>query len=99
LMKLIDLTRKDLQSGITLPSGTYMKVYKSIQDAVADPVSALLIYKGMKTSTDGKIEVELVDSKLHVFTRLAGRKEFTASEAALQLRVFNEMEMKMTSNP
>jgi len=98
LMKLIDLTRKDLQSGITLPAGTYLKVYKSIQDAVADPVSALLIYKGMKTSIGGKIDVEMMDSELHVFTRLSGRDEVSASDTALQLRVFNEMEMKMTSN-
>jgi len=99
LMELIDLTRKDLQAGITLPAGTYMKVYKSIKDAVADPVSALLIYKGIKTSSGGKIEVEMINSKLHVFTRLAARNESSASDITLQQRVFNEMEMRMTSNP
>jgi carboxylesterase len=96
LMTLINLTRLDLEKGITLPAGTYMKVYKSRTDDVADPVSALMIYKGMKTSTGGKIDVELVDSKLHVFTRLRGRVGVTATDTQLQHRVFAEMEAKMT---
>ena len=48
LMSLIDLTRKDLETGIVLPANTYMKVYKSAIDETADPVSAVMIYKGMK---------------------------------------------------
>jgi carboxylesterase len=95
LMTLIDLTRRDLQSGITLPIGTYMKVYKSKIDDVADPVSAFMIYKGMKTATGGKIDVDLVDSKLHVFTRLRGRDGVSAVDLNLQHKVFAEMEAKM----
>jgi len=92
LMELINLVRVDLQNGITLPTETYMKVYKSTLDDVADPVSALLIYKGMKTSPNGTIDVEMVDSKLHVFTRLRGRDGITATDIQKQQQVFDEIE-------
>jgi len=95
LMTLINKTRLDLEKGITLPAGTYMKVYKSERDDVADPVSALLIYKGMRTSTGNKIDVELENSNLHVFTRLKGRDGVTPQETALQQQVFSEMEQVM----
>lgn len=95
LMTLINLTRIDLEKGITLPAGTTMKVYKSEKDDVADPVSAFLIYKGMKTSTGAKVDVELENSVLHVFTRLKGRDNITPEETALQQKVFGDMETKM----
>jgi len=97
LMSLINLTRIDLQKGINLTDDLYVKVYKSSIDDVADPVSALLIYKGLKYDWlwYKNIDVEMVDSKLHVFTRLAGREGVTAADIALQQRVFAEMEQKM----
>lgn len=95
LMSLINQTRKDLEDGITLPEGTTLKVYKSTKDEVADAVSALLIYKGMKLANGGKIEVEMVDSKLHVYTRLKGRNSVSANDISLQLKTFNEMKSKM----
>jgi carboxylesterase len=95
LMSLIDLTRRDLEKGIALPTGTYMKVYKSKIDDVADPVSAFMIYKGMKTSSGSKIDVDLLDSKIHVFTRLRGRDGITAADWRLQHKVFAEIEAKM----
>lgn len=91
LMELIDLVRKDLQHGITLPEGTKMKTYKSIVDDAADPVSAVLIYQGMKRSDGSKTAVEMVDSKLHVFTRLRGRESVTQADRDLQQRVFGEI--------
>lgn len=96
LMKLINLTRIDLQRGISLPEGTYMKVYKSRVDATADPVSALLIYKGMRTSEGNRIDVEMVESELHVFTRLRGRDGVTPADSQLQQAVFAGMEARMT---
>jgi len=96
LMALIDRTRLDLEKGIALPAGTYMKVFKSQVDDVADPVSALLIFKGMKTAAGGNIQVELVNSKIHVFTRLLGREGVTPADIQLQQRVFAEMEAKIT---
>jgi carboxylesterase len=95
LMSLINLTRLDLEKGITLPQATYMKVYKSQTDDVADPISALMIYKGMKTSDGNKIDVELVNSKIHVFTRLRGRDGVTLADKANQHKAFAEMEARM----
>jgi len=98
LMALIDLTRRDLEKGIQIPDNLYVKVYKSKIDDVADPVSALLIYKGLKY--DGalykNIDVELVNSKIHVFTRLRGRDSISNADIQLQQKVFAEMEAKMT---
>ncbi len=96
LMTLINLVRLQLEKGITLPAGTYLKVYKSKSDATADPVSAFLLYKGLKTSTGGNIDVALVSSNLHVFTRLKGRDGVTAADRQLQQQTFKEMETKMT---
>ena len=99
LMALIDLTRQDLEDGIVLPTNTYMKVFKSQKDDVADPISAFMIFKGMKTSAGGTIDVTLENSNFHVFTRLAGRPNVTTAEIALQQSVFAEMEAKMISTP
>ena len=96
LMALIDLTRTDLEKGITLPVGTMMKVYKSEKDDTADPISALMIYKGMRTSTGANVDVEMEPSNLHVFTRLQGRDNITADQRALQQKVFADMESIMT---
>jgi len=51
-----------------------------------------LIYKGIQTSNDGLIDVEMVDSKLHVFTRLKGRDGPTDEDRTLQKIVFNKIE-------
>jgi carboxylesterase len=85
----------NLEEGIRLPTGTYMKVYKSEKDDTADPISALMIYKGIKTSDGGNIDVEMENSTLHVFTRLAGRDNVTPTEIALQQKVFAEIEAKI----
>ena len=96
LMALIDLTRTDLENGITLTTGTEMKVYKSRIDATADPVSAVLIHKGVR-KWDGELtDVEMVDSKLHVFTRLRGRDAYDANDIKLQQDAFKDMEFRMT---
>lgn len=95
LMALINLTRIDLQKGIQLPTGTYMKVFKSKTDDVADPVSALLIFKGIHTATNGDVEVELVNSNLHVFTRIAGREGVNSKDIENQAMAFHKMEITM----
>lgn len=97
LMSLIDLTRRDLENGITLPANTYMKVYKSAVDDTADPVSAVMIYKGMRTSGGGMIDVEMLNSNLHVFTRLKGRDGVINADYTRQHKTFNEIEKIMKS--
>ncbi len=91
LNDLIKLVRGRLEKGFSLPAGAGAKVYKSTTDDAADPVGALLIYKGCTTSAGGRIEVEMVDSDLHVFTRLAARPSCTHADTLLQQRVFAEI--------
>ncbi len=90
LNKILLRVRKQLEDGFTLPAGCSLKVYKSVKDPTADPVSAVLIYKGLKTSTGGKIEVQMVESGLHVFTRLNLRNNVTIIDIDTQYRTFNE---------
>jgi carboxylesterase len=91
LLNLIDKSRKDLQKGYNLPAGIRMKVYKSIKDPSADPVSAVLIYKGLKNSDGSNVEIEMIDSELHVFTRLDGRDSITQHDRDNQAHVFEDM--------
>jgi carboxylesterase len=93
LLKLIDKSRKDLQAGFKLPAGTQLKIYKSIKDPSADPVSAVLIYKGLKNSDDSNIEVEMIGSELHVMTRLNGRDGVTQRDRNNQLHIFDDMHL------
>ncbi|UAM99226.1 hypothetical protein K8354_05225 [Polaribacter litorisediminis] len=91
LLDLIDKVRKDLQKGYLLPTNTNMKVYKSIKDDTADAVSAVLIYKGLKNSDGTPINVEMLDSQLHVVTRLEGRENVTQKDREIQQQVFDDM--------
>jgi len=91
LNNVLGAVRGELQSGITLPKNVYLKVYKSIKDPTADPVSAVLIYNGVKTSTGGHIDIDMIDSKLHVFTRLSLVPDVTDQDKANQLYAFNDI--------
>jgi carboxylesterase len=91
LMNLIDKTRKDLQKGYHLPTGVQLKLYKSKKDPTADAVSAVLIDKGLKTSDGTDIDIEMLDSDLHVVTRLAGRENIQQKDKDMQLHVFDDM--------
>ena len=50
LNDLTQLVRKNLEDGIVLPSNVKMFVYKSKDDGSADPVSAPILYSGVKQS-------------------------------------------------
>ena len=91
LLDLIEKNRKDLQGGFNLPVGTNLKIYKSIKDPTADPVSAVLIYKGLKNSDGSNIDVEMLDSEIHVVTRLNGRENVTQHDRDIQKHVFDDM--------
>jgi carboxylesterase len=95
LYDLVNRVKNQLESGFRLPTGTRAKVYKAKKDGAADPVGALLIYKGMRRADGGRIDAELIDSKKHVFTRLQGRATVSAADSATQLRVFEEMVARM----
>jgi len=91
LLDLVDKSRKDLQKGFNLPAGIHVKVYKSIKDPTADAVSAVLISKGLKNSDGSKVDIEMIDSELHVFTRLNGRDNITQHDRDNQTHVFDDM--------
>ena len=83
LMDIINETRYLLEEGISLPIGSDLSIFKSKKDGSADPVSALLIYKGVRTSEGKYIDennIHLMDSDTHVFTRLNGRDAGSVSE-------------------
>jgi carboxylesterase len=91
LNNLMTLARKELENGIKLPSSTYMKVYHSKNDPTASSTSTVMIYKGLKTYTGNSIDVEIMDSEIHVFTRLALRNDVTSKDRANQTHAFDEM--------
>jgi carboxylesterase len=91
MLNLMEKSRKDLQEGYHLPAGIRMKVFKSIKDPVADAVSAVLIHKGLKNSDGSKIDIEMMDSELHVVTRLSGRDNLSQHDRDIQKQVFDDM--------
>jgi carboxylesterase len=91
LNDLCVLMQGKLEDGFSLPSGARAKCYKSKTDPSVDPISALLIYKGLTDASGGKIDVEMEESNLHVFTQLAARAQVSNADRALQQRVFKEM--------
>jgi len=97
LMSLIDLTRKKLGKGIYLSSDIYFKVYKSKIDDTADPVSAVMIYKGIQYQDQPTktIDIEMIDSDIHVFTRLNGREGVSSKDIQNQQKCFSDIESHM----
>lgn len=91
LQDLINIVRKELQEGVVLPQNTSLKVYKSEKDPTADPYSAVLIYKGLETYQGEPIEVEMVESDLHVFTRLALRQDYSQKDLQNQQEAFTDI--------
>lgn len=91
LQNLLNIVRKDLERGITLPQNCALKVYKSKQDPTADPVSALLICQGTKLADGTPVAAELIDSKLHVYTRLKLRDEVTTKDQQNQTATFTDI--------
>jgi carboxylesterase len=91
LNMLTQVIRKDLESGITLPSNVGLTVYKSKKDGTADPMSAVLIKKGLKLGNGSDVEVIMIDSDIHVMTRLNGRNIISDKDIENQKFVFKNM--------
>jgi carboxylesterase len=98
LLAVIDKTRKDLEKGIKLTNGTKLKIYKSEIDATADPVSAVMLFKGIKDSNNKNVDIEMVPSDLHVYTRLKGRDTIIKHDYELQQKTFKDFESLMRRN-
>lgn len=90
LQNLINIVRKDLEKGYKLPQGSSLKIYKSKRDPTADAVSAVLIYKGLSTFTGERIDIEMIESNLHVYTRLDLRS-FSPADKLNQQNTFNDI--------
>lgn len=86
---ITQLMRKKLEDGITLPDNVSLTVYKTKKDDAADPISAALLYNGITNKEN--LKVTIINSELHVFTRLQGRDTITANDIELQNKVFNEI--------
>jgi carboxylesterase len=96
LQNLLNIVRKDLEKGIVLPQGSELKVYKSKQDPTADPVSAVLIYKGVRLFTGEPIDIEMINSNLHVYTRLELRPH-TAADKTNQVSTFEDILLRVSN--
>jgi carboxylesterase len=95
LNSVTQIIRKELESGIKLPVNVGLTVYKSKKDNSADPLSAVLIKKGLKLSNGSEVEVIMIDSDIHVFTRLRGRNVISDKDIENQKFVFKNMEEKI----
>lgn len=95
LNEVMKVVRKDLEDGATLPTGTYLKIFHSLHDPVASTTSSVLIYRGLKTSTGNNIDVQLMNSDIHVFTRLSLRSGVTTLQYENQLDAFKQMASRL----
>jgi carboxylesterase len=95
LNKLMKVARKELERGITAPNGTYIKMFHSKNDPVASVTSAQLVYKGLKHADGSNVDIQLLDSDIHVFTRLSLRTSITDQQRANQLDCFRQMAARL----
>lgn len=90
LQKVITEVRKQLENGVAVPQNCRIKVYKSKKDPTADPSGAVLLFKGLKPASGAKIDLQMIDSELHVFTRLSLRENITSKDIDNQTNAFND---------
>ena len=95
LNELMKEGRKELESGVTAPAGTRVRVFHSKNDPTASSTSAVLLYKGLKHSDGSNIDIQMIDSDIHVFTRLALRSGVTSAQIANQQLAFAQMAMQL----
>ena len=95
LQNLITSVRKDMEDGITLPKNCKLIVYKSEKDPTADATGAVLIYKGVKTVEGNLVDIEMINSNLHVFTRLSLRDNVNAADFSNQANCFSDVASRL----
>lgn len=91
LLDIITVVRKELESGIALPAQTDLSIYKSKYDEVADRISGILIYNGIESNSMNSKEIYMVNSHIHVMTRLQGRNNITDNNISIQKMIFNQI--------
>ena len=95
LNELMDIVRKGLEDGFSLPEDTYMKVFHSRHDPTANSLSTVLIYRGLTDSKGDNIDVQIMESSIHVFTRLKLEGGATPLNFANQEDAFSQMAEKL----
>jgi carboxylesterase len=95
LNELMKKVRQDLEDGFKLPQGTNLKVFQSRYDPVASSTGSVLIYKGLKNADGSNIEVQIMESDIHVFTRLSLRNGVTDRQKANQLDAFTQIASRL----
>lgn len=99
LNKVIKHSRKELKKGISLsPETKNFLVYKVKEDGSADPESAQWLYDGIKKSDGSTIDTFMLNSDLHVFTRLSGRTSFSEKDIELQQDAFKTIYQTIIEN-
>lgn len=91
LLDIITVVRKELELGIALPALTDLSIYKSKYDEVADRISGVLIYNGIESNSMNSKEIDMVNSHIHVMTRLQGRNNITDNDISIQKMIFNQI--------
>lgn len=92
LETLINKTKDNLNNTIMLPTNTQCYIYQSKNDPTVDALSAYLLYKGIQESNGTSPSFTAINSDLHVFTRLQGRKETPSDQDKTnQKTVFDEI--------
>ena len=91
LLDIITVVRKELESGIALPALTDLSIYKSKYDEVADRISGVLIYNGIESNSMNSKEIYMVNSHIHVMTRLQGRNNIIDNDISIQKMIFNQI--------
>lgn len=84
LLDIVTVVRKELEDGIVLPTQTDLSIYKSTYDEVADRISAILIYNGIEINSLNSKDLYMINSNIHVMTRLQGRSNITDNDILIQ---------------
>ena len=91
LLDIVTVVRKELEDGIVLPTQTDLSIYKSKYDEVADRISAILIYNGIDVNSINSKDLYMINSNIHVMTRLQGRNNITDNDISIQKRIFDQI--------
>lgn len=97
LNDLMAIVRRGLEDGITLPTGTAMKVFHSKHDPTANSLSSAMIFQGMENADGNSIDVQIMDSDIHVFTRLKLRDDVSDLDKVNQIDAFSQMAARLTN--
>lgn len=84
-----------MEDGITMSNDTYLKVFHSIHDPNTNSLSAVLIYKGLSHANGSIVDVQIMNSGIHVFTRLKLRLSVSALDLINQKDAFQQIAAKL----